>query len=387
MRLAKYAIPPVAVLLASFAVAGVQPRRAQGVAVADSVIAINPPATPLPAEAASAGVTKFSFIAYGDTRGPRDATQPGPNHQIVVDAMLAKIKELSAGPDPVRFVLHSGDAVLEGRNATMLNVGFVPLINRITGEGGVPFFQSAGNHDVTDATTVGTARRDSGLTNFLRTNARLLPPKGSPRRLDGYPTYAFGFGNTFVLAFDSNIPDDSVQFAWVKAQLNGLDRRRYQNIVVFTHVPPFSSGPHQRERQAPILRERYMPLFRQQHVRVLLAGHEHFYEHWIERYRDQSGVHRLDEIVSAGGGAPHYVYTGEPDLSAYLASNARDSVTLEHIVKPLAPAAANPFHFLVVHVDGARITVDVVSVEPSKPFAPYPGLSVVLADSSRARPR
>ena len=29
---------------------------------------IDPPATPLPSEAASAGVTRFSFIAYGDTR-------------------------------------------------------------------------------------------------------------------------------------------------------------------------------------------------------------------------------------------------------------------------------------------------------------------------------
>lgn len=383
MRIVQHAALPAVVVVASFAAAHVEPHGARTAVVADSVIAINPPATPLPAEAASAGVTKFSFIAYGDTRGPRDATQPGPNHQLVVEAMLAKIKELSGGPDPVRFVLHSGDAVLEGRNATQLNVGFVPLINRITGEGGVPFFQGAGNHDVTDAMTVGTARRDSGLKNYLQSNAKLLPASGSPRRLAGYPTYAFGFGNTFVLTFDSNIPGDSVQFAWVKAQLEGLDRRRYQNVVVFTHVPPFSSGPHQREAQAPILRDRYMPLFRQQHVRVLFAGHEHFYEHWIERYRDQSGVHRLDQIVSAGGGAPHYVYTGEPDLSAYIAANARDSVSLEHTVKPLAPAAANPFHFLVVHVDGARITVDVIVAEPDKPFAPYPGRTVVLSDSSK----
>jgi hypothetical protein len=235
--------------------------------------------------------------------------------------------------------------------------------------------------------TIGVARRDSGLMNYLQSNARLVPPNGSPRRLTGYPTYAFGFGNTFVLTFDSNIPDDTVQFAWVKAQLEGLDRRRYRNIVVFTHVPPFSSGPHQREAPAPILRDRYMPLFRQQHVRVLFAGHEHFYEHWIERYRDRSGVHRFDEIVSAGGGAPHYVYTGEPDLTTYLTMNARDSVSLEHIVKPLAPAAANPFHFLVVHVDGDRITVEIISAEPAKPFAPYPGLSVVLADSSSVAPR
>ena len=31
--------------------------------------------------------------------------------------------------------------------------------------------------------------------------------------MDGYPTYAFGYGNTFVLAFDSNIAADSVQWS------------------------------------------------------------------------------------------------------------------------------------------------------------------------------
>ena len=42
----------------------------------------------------------FTFVAYGDTRGPRDSVQPGPNHQLVVEAMLAKINELSAPPIP-----------------------------------------------------------------------------------------------------------------------------------------------------------------------------------------------------------------------------------------------------------------------------------------------
>src|SRR6516165_236579 len=37
-----------------------------------AVEAIHPPASPLPPEAKSAGVTRFSFIAYGDTRGERD---------------------------------------------------------------------------------------------------------------------------------------------------------------------------------------------------------------------------------------------------------------------------------------------------------------------------
>ena len=76
---------------------------------------IEPPATPLPSEAASAGVTRFSFIGYGDTRSgtpqpgvPGDGEVVHPEHSALVDAMLAKAKELAATPFPVRFVAPVG---------------------------------------------------------------------------------------------------------------------------------------------------------------------------------------------------------------------------------------------------------------------------------------
>ena len=81
---------------------------------------IEPPATPLDPEAASAGVTKFSFIAYGDTRSSGAPDLPGdgdvlhPEHTRIVDRMLVRAGELAATPFPVRFVLQSGDAVLRG---------------------------------------------------------------------------------------------------------------------------------------------------------------------------------------------------------------------------------------------------------------------------------
>src|SRR5690349_1503775 len=77
---------------------------------------IDPPATPLATEGASAQVTKFSFIAYGDTRtgtaSPHDGEGPNPEHSRVMDGILAKARELSSSAYPVRFVLQSGDAVL-----------------------------------------------------------------------------------------------------------------------------------------------------------------------------------------------------------------------------------------------------------------------------------
>ena len=269
----------------------------------DSLVPLLAPKVPLPSEAATASVTKFSFIAYGDTRGRHDGVEVQAEHTLVVESMLGTIKA-AASSDPIRFVLQSGDAVVNGSVATQLAVSYAPLINRLTQDGGVPYLLSVGNHDVGNSVDLTDARRLAGLHNYFAVNANLIPTEGTPRRLKGYPTYAFGYGNTFFIAFDSDIPADEVQFAWVKAQLDGLDRKRYVNIALFFHHPPFSSGPHggaTLETQAATIRSKWMPLFRLHHVRLLLTGHEHLYEHWVERYSDASGVHRIDQIVSGGG--------------------------------------------------------------------------------------
>ena len=359
------------------------PLRAQ----ADSVAPTLPPHTPLPAESASAGVTRFSFIAYGDTRGRHDGTALQAEHAKVVESMLETIKQAAGTSDAIRFVLQSGDAVANGSLPNQLTVSYIPLINRLTQLGGVPYFLTVGNHDVGGSLDLADPRRVSGLRNYFAANAKLIPAEGSPRRLNGYPTYAFGFGNTFFVAFDSNIPDDEAQFAWVKSQLEALDRGRYVNIVVFFHHPPFSSGPHGGailEHQAGTIRSKWMPLFRQHHVKLLLTGHDHLFEHWAERYVDASGPHRIDQVVSAGGGAPLYAYTGDPDLRAYIAAGSANKVAMEQLARPSPVSSGNPYHYVVVHVDGETISLDVVGVDWGKGFAPYGGKSsVTMVDPKR----
>ena len=58
----------------------------------------------------------------------------------------------------------------------------------------IPYFFSVGNHDVTGM-PAGDPARALGLHNTLTAMSKLMPPEGSPRRLSGYPTYAFGYGN------------------------------------------------------------------------------------------------------------------------------------------------------------------------------------------------
>jgi hypothetical protein len=297
--------------------------------------------------------------------------------------MLAQIKKLQGTDYPVRFILQSGDAVQRGVDAHQWNVSFVPLINRLTTEGGVPYFLAPGNHDVTSSPTADAPERQAPLRNYLDAVSRLIPPDGSPRRLAGYPTYSFGYGNTFVIVFDADIAGDEKQFQWVEGQLEGLDRKRYVNVIVFCHQAPFSSGPHGGPTIEPptiILRERYMPLFHLNHVRALFSGHEHLFEHWVEHYTDANGRHRMDLIVSGGGGAPIYTYTGEPKLEEYLKANEASKVELKHLVKPSVDPGLNPYHYLLVRVDGENLDMQVISVDWGKGFEPYRSNRVALKD-------
>ncbi len=347
----------------------------------NAVVPITPPQAPLPSEDASRNVTKFSFIAYGDTRGAFDGTLPQYDHSLVVASMLRTIKSRAGTDDAIKFVVQSGDAVVDGRSANQLSVSYVPVIDRLTTEGGVPYYLAVGNHDVRNSTSLADTDRIKGLKNYFAANAKLIPAEGSPRRLNGYPTYAVGYGNTFVLFFDSIVADDSVQFEWIRRQLEGLDRRRYVNIAAVFHHPVFSSGPHggaNVEIQTAALRRRYMPLFRQYHVKLLLTGHEHLFEHWVERYVDATGEYRIDQVVSGGGGAPLYGYQGEPDIRPYLQQNAAAKVRLQHLVKPAIDPGANPHHYLVVHVDGPKITLEVIGVGFGQGFEPYRSQSVTL---------
>ena len=387
------------VVLVVSAVSGHEQAVAPGVPSALTFIPvrpIEPPAHPLPPESESANVTRFSFIAYGDTRSaaptPGAATQPlgdgevvHPIHSQIVDAMITRIKTLADTPFPVRFVIQSGDAVLRGANGAQWNVSFTPIIERLIRDGGVSYFFSVGNHDVTGM-PAGDPIRMMGLHNTLSAVSRLIPPEGSPRRLSAYPTYSIGFGNTFLIAFDSNLASDRLQLAWVTDQLEGLDHHRYHHVVAFFHHPPFSSGPHGGRNVEPStadIRTLYMPLFRKHHVRLIVTGHDHLFDHWVERYVDNGDAYRIDSIVTAGGGAPIYTYSGEPDLAEYVAAGAAESVRVEHVAAPGRTEADNPHHFVVIRVDGDALSLEVVGVG-AKPLTPYNGSArISLSDDSR----
>jgi 3',5'-cyclic AMP phosphodiesterase CpdA len=334
---------------------------------------------PLPPEAASSNVTRFAFITYGDTRSPVDGKALQPDHEFLVDLMMGRIRAAASTRFPIRFVLQTGDAVTNGTDGGQWNQSFTPVIEKLTRRAGLPYFFTLGNHDVPPGPG-GVSRRPLGLHNAISAMSQLIPPEGSARRLNGYLTYSFGFGNFFAIAIDSNVASDTTQLAWVTGQLDGLDRARYRHVVAFFHHPILTSGPHGGantvEPPSAAMRDLYEPLFRKHQVRMTLTGHDHLFDHWIERYTDGGQSYRLDHVVTGGGGAPIYTYRGEPDVTAFLAAGADAGVRLEHPVRPGTTAAENPHHFVIIRIDGDRLSMEVVGAT-LEGYKPYNGQSGV----------
>src|SRR5579862_5912041 len=111
-----------------------------GVAAAQTQTTVRPiraPAQPFPTEEATAGITRFSFVAYGDTRcdcGSGGGPEVQIEHERVVDLAIAKASAIAATQYPVRFVIQTGDAVYRGMNAERWDV-FIPIIEKLTRAG------------------------------------------------------------------------------------------------------------------------------------------------------------------------------------------------------------------------------------------------------------
>src|SRR6185503_11557557 len=93
---------------------------------------------PLPPEAQTTDSTRFSFIFYGGMRGREDGVEVAFEHMLVAQAMVDTIAARRTTPDPIRFILSNGDAVVDGRDPRQWNVSWAPIVDRLVNEGGLP---------------------------------------------------------------------------------------------------------------------------------------------------------------------------------------------------------------------------------------------------------
>jgi hypothetical protein len=206
---------------------------------------------------------------------------------------------------PYEFVLMLGDN-LYGRERPKdfeekFERPYKPLL-----DAGVKFYASLGNHDEA------AVQQRYKLFNMNGERYYTFKPKNGVR----------------FFALDSNYMDPE-QLTWLERELaqSGSDWK-----ILFFHHPLYASGKHGSKMALRALLE---PLFVKHGVKVVLAGHEHFYE----RIKPQRGIHHF---VSGGAGKLR-----RGDI------NKRSSLT--------AKGFDTDYHFMLFEIDGDLLHFQAIS--------------------------
>ncbi|MFA6032528.1 MAG: metallophosphoesterase family protein [Myxococcota bacterium] len=247
----------------------------------------------------------FSFVAYGDSRAATPAAMDQPDHRRVAARMAAE------RPD---FLIDTGDLVMRGSSDSDWQLFFETSKELLAS---APLYPAFGNHEA-----VGGSHARERWEAILD-----LPGRG---REDRY--YSFDYSNTHfvVLNTEEGIDRNNAQNIWLRQDLEKAKTSpRIENIIVSFHDPAYTCSKHNPDED---FQRHLTPLLRDAGVKLVLAGHNHLYEHLFE-----AGMHFL---TLGGGGAP---LNGE---------NARCDF------RPIMWAKA--FHYAVIGVNGKKISVKVM---------------------------
>ncbi len=193
------------------------------------------------------------FMVVGDTG-------TGGKEQYELAAVMARYWQAF----PFEFALMMGDNLYKGESAADYKQKFENAYRPLL-DNKVKFYATLGNHD------------ESNQRFYEYFN------------MNGEEYYNFKKGPISFYSLNSNYMDKK-QLAWFEEKLKA-DTSEWK--VAFFHHPPYSSGG--KHGSSTGLREVVEPLFLKYGVNLVLAGHEHFYEH----VKPQKGVYYF--ISGAGG--------------------------------------------------------------------------------------
>ncbi len=243
--------------------------------------------------------------AVGGINRLRKMPDYGHKERVMVrDAIYESAKRLE-----VDFIFHGGDMATDGRRPSHWKVFIeenkieLPLMTEF------PFLPVIGNHERTDD-------KKYGLPNY--------------QAIFDYPQfYVLDFPDAAIFVLDSNliidqyqtidddeqdalfqkwfVSDDPEQPAWLEREMTS--RSQHHKIIVMHH-PPISVAKHYTDwtkslygRNLQQKRYKLLSMFHQQGVRLILASHDHLYQHSMIQLSDLGGP-AIHVIISGGGGSP-----------------------------------------------------------------------------------
>lgn len=227
------------------------------------------------------------------------------------DGVYKKIVKTVAELKP-DLVVNTGDMItIPGDRSQWEN--FIRLSQELK----MPYLLTVGNHDV--------YREDS---QKIYQEYFKLPGNGL--------YYSFAVSDSLFIVLDSELPEQhgkikAEQLKWLRGV---LENQKAAHIFVFVHRPLYPDpkiGRHYGNSldMQPVWRDELQRLFVQYKVEAVFVGHEHLY---MKKQKDG-----IWHFITGGAGAP--LYAGEKD--------------------------GGFFHFLLVKVDGPKVTVKVYKPDMS----------------------
>lgn len=223
-------------------------------------------------------VSKFSFIAYGDSRD-----RYAPKRHMALASNFLKHKP--------SFIISTGDLLLGGPSASAsmfsddwtLNF-FRPLQGIIEK---VPYLLVVGNHD-----------QDS--------------PAGLEGIQEAFPNlkescyYSFRYSNThFVILHVSNqMQEFRSQKQWFDEEMKNAQDADWR--IVLLHVSPFTTGKYRNYEWTLSGREDFLDACVRNNVDLVLSGHDHSYQRFYPLKTTEQDSHAVLFVVTALAGTNPY---------------------------------------------------------------------------------
>jgi len=332
--------------------------------------------------------------AVGGVNWIRHAPDYGEKERRTVrDAVYAEVLETRPN-----FLMNLGDiSMYDGRRPkhweTFIreNRFDVPLFDEIA------FVPVIGNHDRAND-------EEFGYPNF--------------RAVFDYPRfYVLDFPDLAIFVLDSDfildqyqhIDDDEQDELWAKwfvspegsSEPSWLERelaaRTQKFKVVAMHHPVATIGKHFSDWTNPDYgrnllekRRQLIDLFFKENVQLLMAGHEHLYQHNTIALRNDNrtatgtasetdgGSPVIHMLITSGGGAPIRSLPGEDEIQQRLESFRREGIVVENVANHLF------HHYSIVEVDEAgskKLVISTVGIDPDIE-QPLPVLETIVIEAN-----
>jgi len=280
----------------------------------------------------------------------------------VLDQIYEEVKK-----GDIDFIAHTGDIVENGTYHTQWEDFLIetavekPVMNL------VPYYPAPGNHERPNEEIYGKPNYDTVFPNsrfytkkfkdvimiFLDSGV-LFDQKGD---FSSFTVQDSLYRKYIVSGAGSTEP------SWLEEQLASA-REKYKIILI--HHPLFSYGKHSRDWDKTWginikqKRKEIIELFKKYKVQLIIAGHEHFYEHNVLKYKEEDVLYKMHIVVTGGGGTPIRPLVPMSKVNNWLERDIQYGYDVSMLNRE------EEYHYCIVSTSENGINIEVIKVDASE---------------------